>query len=215
MREAFHGDLSRLGSQLAGMSTAAAAAMRRASTALLTADLGLAEQVLVDDAKLDAQRAECEEHAYALLALQAPVARDLRIVLAATYCAQKVERMGDLAAHVADTARFNHPEHAVPAELESTFATLGEITASMADRLAELITAPAAGAFAELEQVDTQVDQVHAGLMATISAPDFEHGPRIAASLALVARFYERFADQSVSVARRLDFAATGELPTA
>ena len=49
----------------------------------------------------------------------------------------------------------------------------------------------------------------------TISAPDFEHGPRVAAGLALVARFYERFADQSVSVARRLDFAATGELPTA
>jgi phosphate transport system protein len=167
------------------------------------------------DAELDVQRAQCEEQAYGLLALQAPVARDLRIVLAATYCAEKVERMGDLAAHIADAARFAHPEHAVPAELEETFADLGQVTASMADRLAELITAPAAGAFAELENVDSRVDQMHAGVLATISAPDFVHGPQRAASLALVARFYERFADQAVSVAKRLDFAATGEMPTA
>ena len=214
MREAFHGDLTALGQRLAGMSTAAAAAMRRATRALLTADLGLAEQVLVDDAALDADRAASEEQAYALLALQAPVARDLRIVLAATYCAAKVERMGDLAAHIADTARFNHPAHAVPAELETDFAALGDIAASMADRLAELIAAPAAGAFAELESTDSSVDQMHARLLATISAPDFAHGPRVAAGLALLARFYERFADQAVSVAKRLDFAATGEMPT-
>jgi phosphate transport system protein len=214
VREAFHGNLTQLGQQLAGMSTAAAAAMRDATRALLSADLRLAEQVVAADAALDAQRAQCEEQTYALLALQAPVARDLRIVLAATYCAEKVERMGDLAAHIADAARFDHPEHTVPTELEETFADLGQVTASMADRLAELITVPAAGAFAELEDVDNHVDQMHAGLLATISAPDFAHGHRTAASLALVARFYERFADQAVSVAKRLDFAATGQMPT-
>jgi phosphate transport system protein len=141
-------------------------------------------------------------------------ARDLRVVLAAIYCAEKVERMGDLAAHIADTARFHHPDHAVPAELESSFASLGEITASMADRLAELIVAPPAGAFAELKAVDNKVGQMHAVLMARICAPDLLHGPRVAANLALVARFYERFADQAVSVAKRLEFCATGEVPT-
>lgn len=215
MRDAFHGDLAQLGRQLAGMCDAAAAAMRQATHALLAADLGLAEQVLGDDAVLDRQRTDCEEHAFALLALQAPVARDLRTVLAAIYCADKIERMGDLAAHIADTARFTHPEPAVPTELEPVFADLGQVTANMADRLADLITAPAAGAFAELEHTDCRVDQAHAAVLATISAPDFRHGPRTAASLALIARFYERFADQAVSVARRLDFAATGELPTA
>jgi phosphate transport system protein len=90
--------------------------------------------------------------------LQFPVAKDLRIVLASTYCAEKVERMGDLA------ARFAHPSHAVLAELESTFADLGQVTAGMADRLTEMVTAPAAGAFAELEATDHRVDQVHATL---------------------------------------------------
>ena len=215
MRDAFHGDLKQLGQQLAAMCAAAAAAMRHATQALLEADLRLAEQVLSADADLDAQRAECEEHAYSLLALQSPVARDLRIVLAATYCAQKIERMGDLAAHIADTARFTHPEHAVPAELADVFAELGEIAAGMADRLAVLVISPVAGAFAELEETDCRVDRQHAAVLARISAVDFEHGPQTAASLALVARFYERFGDQAVSVAKRLDFAATGQIPTA
>jgi len=215
VREAFHGDLNQLGQQLAAMCEAAAAAMRKATRALLEADLRLAEQVLGADAALDAQRAQCEEHAYSLLALQAPVARDLRIVLAATYCAQKIERMGDLAAHIADTARFTHPAHAVPAELADVFAELGGVAAGMADRLAALVVAPVAGAFAELEEIDHRVDRLHAAVLARISKADFPHGPQTAASLALVARFYERFGDQAVSVAKRLDFAATGETPTA
>ena len=59
------------------------------------------------------------------------------------------------------------------------------------------------------------VDQLHEGMLAQISAEDFAHGPQVAANLALIARFYERFADQAVSVSKRLDFAATGQMPTA
>jgi phosphate transport system protein len=214
MREAFHGDLARLGDQLSGMCGLAAESMRSATRALLTADLAIAEQVLAGDAGMDALRSECEEHAYALLALQAPVASDLRSVLAVVYCAKKVERMGDLAAHVADTARFNHPDHVVPAEVEDGFAELGRITADMADRVGALV-ATARGGFAELDHADQHVDALHAGLLATITAPTWRHGVRSATSLALLARFYERFADQAVSVAKRLEFAATGSLPTA
>jgi phosphate transport system protein len=213
VREGFHGDLTQLGNQLVDMCTASATAMRLATEALLNADLGLAEQVLAGDAALDEQRSQCEENAYSLLALQAPVARDLRTVLAATYCAEKIERMGDLAAHVADTARFAHPRHVIPDELVPQFTELGEITTGMASRLAELVNSQPTGAFAELERVDSSVDRLHADVLARISVDDFEHGPQIAASLALVARFYERFGDQTVSVAKRLDFAATGDLP--
>jgi phosphate transport system protein len=215
VREGFHGEMTQLGQQLSDMCLASATAMRQATIALLDADLGMAEQVLGADAALDEQRARCEELAYSLLALQAPVARDLRMVLAATYCAEKIERMGDLAAHIADSARFAHPHHLVPAELVASFTELGQITTGMANRLVKLVTAPAAGTFTELESIDSSVDRLHADVLATISAADFVHGPQTAASLALVARFYERFADQAVSVAKRLDFAATGETPTA
>ena len=188
-------------------------AMRAATEALLTADLALAEDVLSRDAELDDQRAQCQEQAYGLLALQAPVARDLRVVLTAVYCAEKIERMGDLAAHIADTARFAHPEHAVPAELADRFAELGEITAGMADRVSALVLEPVEGAFEELERIDGTVDDRHAQVLATITGPAWPHGAAAASQLALVARFYERFGDQSVSVARRIEFAATGSMP--
>jgi phosphate transport system protein len=157
VREAFHGDLAQLGGDLAAMCRCVAQAMRQATQALLTVDLPGAEQVLSGDRDIDARRARCEQHAYGLLALQAPVARDLRTVLAAIWCVERVERMGDLAAHVADTARFAHPEPVVPAELESTVTELGAITAGMAERLAELVGSGAEGGYAELERVDGDV----------------------------------------------------------
>jgi phosphate transport system protein len=214
VREAFHGDLARLGVQLAEMCGMAARSMRDASRALLTADLQLAEQVLAADVGLDRARQECEEHAQSLLALQAPVAGDLRTILAAVYCAEKIERMGDLAAHIADTARFTHPEHAVPAELEGVFAELGEIAAGMADRLGELIVGDAGGGFAELDETDEAVDSLHARVLTSITGESWAHGVRSATSLALLARFYERFGDQAVSVSKRMEFAETGETPT-
>jgi phosphate transport system protein len=212
VRETFHGDLVRLGEQLISMCHQAAEAMRLATRTLLTADLKLAEQVLAADIELDQQRGHCEELAHTLLALQAPVAGDLRSILAAVYCADKIERMGDLAAHIAGTARFTHPEPAVPTELEAIFAELGTVAASMADRIAELIDDAAAGSFAELQHTDHTVDTLHAQVMATITHDNWPHGVRSATSLALLARFHERFADQTVSIAKRLEFAATGTL---
>jgi phosphate transport system protein len=215
MRENFHGDLARLGEQLGEMCRLAAESMRRASRALLTADLGLAEQVLTADDDLDRARQACEEQAQSLLALQAPVAGDLRTILGAVYCAQKIERMGDLAAHIADTARFTHPDHAVPAELEDVFTELGEIASGMADRVGEMILGDAQGGYAELDETDHSVDALHSRVLSSITSDGWTHGVQAASSLALVARFYERFADQSVSVAKRLEFAETGEKPTA
>jgi phosphate transport system protein len=214
MREAFHGDLTRLGEQLADMCEMAAQSMRLATRALLDADLPLAEQVLTADAELDQARAACEAHAQTLLALQAPVAGDLRTILAAVYCAEKVERMGDLAAHVADTARFSHPEHAVPPEFEAIFGEMGEVAAGMAERVGELMEGEAGNAFAELDETDQAVDALHARILESITGEGWQHGVRSASSLALLARFYERFADQAVSVAKRLEFAETGQTPT-
>ncbi|HEY4459783.1 MAG TPA: phosphate signaling complex protein PhoU [Pseudonocardiaceae bacterium] len=213
MREIFHGDMRQLREQLAGMCAMAGSSMRRASQALLTADLALAEQVISDDALLDQARRGCEDHAQSVLALQAPVASDLRKVLAAIYSAEKIERMGDLAAHIADAARFSHPAAAIPTEMSDMFAELSRIAAGMADRLGELINHPCGEGFAELSETDQTVDALHATILTAITAPNWPHGVRSATSLALVSRFHERFADHTVSVAKRLDFVATGEIP--
>lgn len=148
-----------------------------------------------------------------MLALQAPVPSDLRTVLAAICSAEKIERMGDPAAHIADAARFGHPAPAIPTKLNDTFAELSRIAAGMADRLGELVNQPGVEGFAELNETDHAVDALHANALATITGPSWPHGVGTATSLALVARFHERFADQAVSVAKRLDILTTGEIP--
>ncbi len=215
MRETFHAQLTGLRDQLAEMCELAAAAMRSACTAVSEADADLARRVLAADAELDRARDRCEATTLQLLALQAPVARDLRLVLTAVYCTDKLERMGDLAAHVADAVPLAHPRRPVPPELEDEFAHLGRIAVEMADRLAELLRNPGECCFAELHETDKAVDALHAGVMRAITDPGWPHGVPSAMSLALLARYYERFADQAVSVARRLDFAITGEIPAA
>src|SRR5215207_4381303 len=105
MREAYVEKLAALSSELISMCELPADAMQRATTALLHADLSLAEQVISDDQKVDRRRDACEEAAFALLALQAPVAGDLRIVVSSIHASADIERMGDLALHVAQAAR--------------------------------------------------------------------------------------------------------------
>src|SRR5947209_7591609 len=121
MREAYHDQLGDLATHLADMCSMVATAMERATTALLEADLALAEQVISDDAKVDEARTAYEEEAYALLALQAPVATDLRTVLAVIHAAESLERMGDLAQHVAKSSRRQHPKHVLPGEVQPYF----------------------------------------------------------------------------------------------
>lgn len=215
MREEFHTQLSGLGEQLGDMCDLATTAMRDACTAVATSDAELARRVLASDEELDQARDRCEDKALQLLALQAPVAGDLRLVLTALYCSQKIERMGDLAAHIADAVRLAHPEPVVPPELESVFGHLGRVAVEMAERLGELIRHGGGHCFAELNETDRTVDTLHAGVMQAITDPSWSHGVPAATSLALLVRYYERFADQAVSVARRLDFAATGEIPAA
>src|ERR1044072_6755600 len=99
MREAYQVELGELAEELATMCSMAGTAMELATRALLDADLALAEQVIGDDAKIDEARSSCEEHSYALLALQAPVATDLRSGLAAIHAADSLERMRHLGVH--------------------------------------------------------------------------------------------------------------------
>jgi phosphate transport system protein len=213
MRESFHSELHELRELLGTMCMKAASTMRRATAALLTADLAAAEEILSADKELDELRDECEERARQTLVLQAPKAGDLRLVLSAVYCADRIERMGDLAEHVAGTTRRVHPDHVVPPELREKFGELGRIATRMAEALVAHIASPHEGSFAEMHEIDHEVDDLHAAVLSEITGPTWSHGVSSATCLALVARFYERFADQAVSVAKRAEFVSTGVMP--
>src|SRR5690349_1337776 len=139
MREAYHVELDQLANELAGMCSMVSDAMELATRALLEGDLGLAEQVIGDDNKVDEARSSCEEHAYSLLALQAPVATDLRTVLAAIHAAESLERMGDLALHVAKAARRRHPKPVLPEQVRPYVSEMGRVAVELARQAESVI----------------------------------------------------------------------------
>ncbi|MFE5571518.1 phosphate uptake regulator PhoU [Amycolatopsis japonica] len=212
MRERFHGQLSVLGELLSSMCGMACEELHLANRVFLDRDVEAAAELATVEARLNAARTRCEESAQKLLALQAPVAGDLRTVLAAVYCADRLERMGDLAQHIADQA-LRAPEFAVPDALTGHFGEMAGLVGSMAEDLGAAIEGSTAEVFHSLARSDERVDALYEELMTLVTDPDWADGVAPAISVALLARFYERFADQVVSVARRVDFALTGELP--
>ena len=113
MRTGFHDQLAALTETLSQMCGLAGAAMKRATQARLQADLVLAEQVITNHDELSRMQTEAEEAAFVLLALQAPVAGDLRLVVGSMQNVADAERMGGLALHVAKIARRRHPKRCV------------------------------------------------------------------------------------------------------
>ncbi|MFL6141644.1 MAG: phosphate signaling complex protein PhoU [Labedaea sp.] len=213
MREAYHVELQQLAGELAVMCSMVGDAMQCATRSLLNADLVLAEQVIGDDAKVDDMRASCEEHAYALLALQAPVATDLRTVLAVIHAAESLERMGDLALHVAKTARRRHPNPALPDQVKPYFSEMGRVAVSLAQQAEQVILSKDVEQAKAIEDADDEMDDLHQHLFTVTMDREWPHGVAAAVDVTLLSRFYERFADHAVSVAKRVVFVVTGRLP--
>ncbi|WP_028938376.1 phosphate signaling complex protein PhoU [Pseudonocardia spinosispora] len=213
MREAYQTKLDGLAGELADMCESVGAAMRKATDALLNADLALAEQVITEDLRIDELRNRTEEDSFALLALQAPVATDLRVVVAAIHAAGDLERMGDLALHVARAARRRHPADVLPEEVKPYFAEMGKVACELAQKAAAVIRNPQVEKANELDSDDDAMDDLHRHMFTVLMSPDWTHGVAAAVDITLLARFYERYGDHSVAVARRMVYVITGEMP--
>jgi len=213
MRDAYQEQLDSLADSLAGMCTQVADAMEKATRALLECDLQLAEEVISDDLKVDEIRTTAEEKAFALLALQAPVATDLRIVVSAIHGAGDIERMGDLALHVAQAARRRHPSPVLPDEVAPYFAEMGRVGVALAVKAGAVIRSRDLMTAAELESDDDAMDDLHRHMFTVLMDRNWTHGVEAAVDVTLLARFYERYADHAVAVARRIVYVVTGQMP--
>jgi phosphate transport system protein len=211
MRDAFHEDLDKISDQLVEMTRLAGSAMARATTALLDADVRLAEQVIQSDLQIDAMRRELDSLSIDLLARQQPVATDLRMVVTAMRMSADLERMGDLARHVAKVARRRYPESAVPADIRATILQMGQVAERIVAKAGSVIAAKDVTAAKTLERDDDAMDELHRELFGHLADGSWEHGTEAAVDVTLVGRYYERFADHAVSVARRVIYLVTGE----
>jgi phosphate transport system protein len=213
MRDVYQEQLDDLAGALAGMCTQVADAMRKATRSLLEVDLQLAEEVISEDIRIDELRAAAEEKAFALLALQAPVATDLRIVVSAIHGAGDIERMGDLALHVAQAARRRHPHPVLPDEVTPYFAEMGKVGVELALKAGEVIRTRDLARAAQLESDDDAMDDLHRHMFTVLMDRNWSHGVGPAVDITLLARFYERYADHAVAVARRIVYVVTGQMP--
>lgn len=213
MRTAYHEQLSALSAQLGEMCGMAGVAMERATQSLLQADLVLAEQVITDHDQISAMGAQAEEGAFVLLALQAPVAGDLRAIVSAIQIVADIDRMGALALHVAKIARRRHPQHALPEEVNGYFAEMGRVAVELGNSAQEVLLSNDPEKAAKIREEDDAMDDLHRHLFTVLMDRDWKHGVAAAVDVTLLGRFYERFADHAVEIARRVIFQATGELP--
>jgi len=214
MREAFHEQLDQMFDDLAGISAKIRVSVHDATRSLLTGDASLAEKVISDDAEVDQATQKVEDAAFALLSLQQPVAGDLRTVVAALRMVSELERMGDLSVHVAKIARLRLPVVAVPAEIRPTMERMAHVAEEMVARVERIIGDRDVDAAAELEEMDDEMDRLRRTTFVELLADDWDHGVEAAIDIALLGRYYERIADHAVSVANRVIFVVTGQVPS-
>ncbi|BBY24786.1 phosphate signaling complex protein PhoU [Mycobacterium stomatepiae] len=211
MRTAFHGQLESLTELLSSMCGLAGLAMERATQALLKADLAMSEQVITDHDQLTEMQTRAEEAAFALLALQAPVAGDLRLVVGSLQNVANAERMGGLALHVAKIARRRHPSYTLPDKVHGYFAEMGRIAVELGNSARDVVLSHDPDQAARISDEDDAMNDLHQRLFSAVLDEEWEDGVTAAVDVTLLGRFYERSADHAVEIGRRVVFEATGQ----
>src|ERR1019366_7873803 len=214
MRTSFHEDLDKISEHLVEMARLAGLAMSRATTALLDGDLHLAESVIAADEQIDALRRETDERSIDLLARQQPVATDLRRVVTAMRMSSDLERIGDLARHVAEVARLRYPDCAIQPVMRPTVQQMGQVAERIVAKAGSVIAGKDVQTALALERDDDEMDRLHRDIFTMLMDDTWKYGTEAAVDATLVGRYYERYADHAVSVARRVVYLVTGEFQT-
>jgi phosphate transport system protein len=213
MRDLYYDQLDGIVDDLVAMTDAVRDSVREATSALLNARADAAEQVISGDRAIDRSRELIEDRALQLLATQQPVAGDLRMLVATLRMVADLERMGDLSVHVAKVARMRMPLPAVPDSVKPTMERMAEVAESMVTSAAKILSERDVEGAIELEAEDDEMDLLRRSLFRTLLEDEWVYGVEPAIDIALLGRYYERIGDHAVSMARRVVYLVTGELP--
>jgi phosphate transport system protein len=211
LRTAFQDELDSVTQSLSELSSLVSSAITQATHALLTADLSEAEAVIAADDRVDEIQHELDARIIDIIARQQPVASDLRALVTALRMSADLERMGDMAHHVAKVTRLRHPGAAVPSELLLTIEEMGKVARLISDKVGGVINSKDIDQALEVEKDDDEMDQLHRKLFTALLEPSWPHGIETAIDMTLIGRYYERYADHAVSIARRVHFQVTGK----
>ena len=211
LRSAFQDELDGVTQSLLDLSSLVSSAITQATHALLTADLSEAEAVIAADDRVDEIQHELDARIIDIIARQQPVASDLRALVTALRMSADLERMGDMAHHIAKITRLRHPGAAVPSELLLTIEEMGKVARLISDKVGGVINSKDIDKALEVEKDDDEMDLLHRRLFTALLEPSWPHGIETAIDMTLIGRYYERYADHAVSVSRRIHFQVTGK----
>jgi len=210
IRSVFQDELDGVSQSLVDLSNMASDAIHSATRALLEADLKIAEEVISYDEKIDLYQHDLDTRIIDIIARQQPVASDLRALVTALRMSADLERMGDLAHHIAKVARLRHPEKVIPAELKDLANHIGSVAETISRKIPTVIETRDIELALQLEKDDDEMDKLHRQLIGLLTDNTWKHGVESAVDITLLGRYYERFADHAVSVSRRVYFLVTG-----
>ena len=215
IRSIFQEELDAVSQTLVDLTKMVSDSINKATTSLIDVNLSLAEEVITFDEKVDQIQHDLDARIIDIIARQQPVATDLRALITALRMSADLERMGDLAHHVAKVARLRHPDSAVPLELQTTLQRMGHVAENIARKVGTVIETRDTALALEVEKDDDEMDKLHRDLISVLTSAQWTAGVDSAIDLTLLGRYYERFADHAVSVARRVYYLVTGEFAPA
>lgn len=211
MREVFQQELHEVQERLVEISSLVTESITGATQAFHGSNVSLAEQVIESDVKIDNAAIALDEHAIQILARQQPVARDLRIVVSALRISASLERMGDMASHIAQLARYRFPEKVAPKGLRKIFLQMAELDVVIAQKLTELLRTENLEIAEEIRELDDEVDELHLAVFEKVLSESWKGDSENTVDATLASRYHERFADHAVSIAKKVNYLATGD----
>lgn len=211
MREVFQQELAEVQDRLVEISGLVEIAIEKATQAFNHSDVTLAEEVIASDARIDELAISLDELAIDILARQNPVARDLRIVVSALRISASLERMGDIAEHIAQLSRYRFPDKVVPKSLRPTFVEMGRLDVVVAHKLTELLRSQDGRIAEEIRDEDDKIDELHVSVFDKVLSEAWKGQAADTVDATLASRYHERFADHAVSIAKKVQYLISGD----
>lgn len=211
MRDVFQQELAEVQDRLVEIADLIVDSIRKATRAFTESDVSLAEEVIEQDKKIDELAINLDELSIQILARQQPVARDLRIVVSALRISASLERMGDIAEHIAQLARYRFPDKVVPKSLRGTFAEMGRLDVEIAEKLTEMLRTQDIRLADEIRNTDDEIDELHASVFDKVLGETWKGNTVDTVDATLASRYHERFADHAVSIAKKVQYLGTGD----
>jgi phosphate transport system protein len=214
VRRNFHNELDEVRDDIVRMAGLVSEALARATRAFLDGDLTIAEEIIDGDDEIDDLTLKVEEHCYQLLALQQPMASDLRALTTAIRLSGEIERSGDLVTNIMKGARRIYGTD-LPPKIRGMIESLSSHAHRLFRLAIDSYVDQNVGLASALDDMDDEIDKLHVDFIESIFETH-ESGTlplQVAVQLALIGRFYERIGDHSVNIGERVRYLCTGWLP--